>query len=480
MRTRRRLISVSAVAATAAVALLAGALAFAAYHVADRATATTFTPGSPGLGDPYFPHEGNGGYDVSHYDLRLTYGPASHLLSGSDTVTAVARQNLSRFDLDLSGYTVSAVLVDGSPATFTRAGQELVVTPAAGLPRGHRFRVRVQYAGQPRTITGSPLLLGAPYGWIYTKDGAFVGCEPNAAHTWYPSNDHPSDKASFRIAMTVPSTRQVIANGTLADRRSSDGMTTYVWREDRPMATYLATVDIGRWQIHSTRTGAGIPELTALDPTLATQARPSHTTRMTARITDYWVSRFGRYPFGSTGAIVDHVPNVRFSLETQTRPLYGFVPDDGTAAHELSHQWFGDSVSVRTWQDIWLNEGFATFSSWLWAEHAHGFSALTQARDLYRSYGPKNAFWKQPIADPGRNRMFSPAVYLRGGMTLEALRHRIGDKHFFTLLRTWARQHRYGNATTAQFTRLAHRVSGVPLYQFFHVWLWQKAKPPHL
>jgi aminopeptidase N len=219
---------------------------------------------------------------------------------------------------------------------------------------------------------------------------------------------------------------------------------------------------------------------TAVDPTLAKQAARRHVAARTARITDYWTRRFGRYPFGSTGAVVDNLPQVGFSLETQTRPLYGFVPDRDTMSHELSHEWFGDSVSVRSWRHIWLNEGFATFSSWLWTEHTGGPSTLRQARMLYRALGRKDSFWRTSVADPKRDHMFSAPVYFRGGMALAALRHRIGDRDFSTLLRTWVRTHRNGNVTTPQFRALAHRISGKPMQHFFRVWLWDKRKPDQL
>jgi aminopeptidase N len=466
-----------AVVAAAALSLVAVTPVVAGGR--EPAQATGFSAGAAGVGDPYFPLEGNGGYDVSHYDLRLAYDPATHRLRGSTTITAVARKGLSRFDLDLSGYQVSEVTVRGHAARFRRSGQELVITPGRGLVRGTRFTTVVSYAGVPKTVRRSRVGFG-DYGWIYTKDGAFVGCEPNAAHTWFPANDHPSDKASFRFRITVPTGRKVVANGTYRGHRVHGRSDTYVWDQRAPMATYLATVGIGRWDFHRSRTPGGIESFTAVDPSLAKQAARRHTAARTARITDYWTRRFGRYPFGSTGAVVDNLPQVGFSLETQTRPLYGFVPDVDTMSHELSHEWFGDSVSVRTWQHIWLNEGFATFSSWLWDEHTGGPSTLRQARMLYRALGRKDSFWNTSVADPKRDLMFSAPVYFRGGMALAALRHRIGDRDFFTLLRTWLRTHRNGNVTTPQFRALAHRISGKPMQHFFRVWLWDKRKPDQL
>jgi aminopeptidase N len=461
---------VTSVGVTGAVAHAAG--------TQHSTAAAKFTPGSRGLGDPYFPREGNGGYDVSHYQLDLTYVPAKRHLGGSATITATATQNLSRFDLDLKNYRVEGVKVNGDAATFTRDNQELIITPKSGLPKGEKFTVVVSYSGTPHTVVNSPIVFGAPYGWIYTPDGAFVGCEPNAASTWYPSNDHPSDKATFTFNIAVPTGTKVVANGDLTGQGTNGDFDTFQWTEKQPMATYLATIDIGKWVFHKTKTAAGTPEFVAVDPDLEDQAEATGIIKLSGDITDYWAEKFGDYAFSSTGAIIDNVPNIGFSLETQTRPLYGFVPDRGTASHELAHEWFGDSVSVATWDNIWLNEGFATFGAWLWSEHAGGQSTYASALATYNSISADNPFWKQSIADPKRNTMFSSAVYYRGGMTLASLRHKIGDKKFFTLLKTWVREHRMGNATTEQFTALANKVSGQNLNGFFKTWLWDQSKPP--
>jgi aminopeptidase N len=439
--------------------------------------ASTFTPGSAGVGDPYFPTLGNGGYDVGHYGLDLSYDPANHWLAGTAAITAKATQNLSRFDLDLSGMNVHAVRVNNTAAQWSRSGDELKVTPRSGLKKGQAFSVAVAYDGSPKTITGSPIVFGADYGWQYTPDGAFVGDEPNAAHTWYPSNDHPSDKATFTFKVSVPDGKAVAANGDLVSQSTKAGRTTFTWDETSPMATYLATINIGNWTFVKGRTDGGIRSLSAYDPALKDDVRQQHVVALTNEVTDYWSKTFGKYPFTSTGAIVDNVPNVGFSLETQTRPLYGFAADPGTISHELSHQWFGDSVSVRSWQHIWLNEGFATFAANLWAEHTGGPNTFDNAKATWAQIPATSPFWDQSIADPKRDTMFSSAVYTRGGMTLAALRHKIGDDKFFSILRTWTADHRYGNATTGQFVALAERISGQDLGSFFQTWLWDKTKP---
>jgi aminopeptidase N len=244
------------------------------------------------------------------------------------------------------------------------------------------------------------------------------------------------------------------------------------------MASYLATIDIGKWRFVRGKTASGIPELVAYDPALTAQVAKAHTVRLTGRVTDFWSRTFGRYPFSSTGAIVDNLPKIGFSLETQTRPVYTAAPGRVDVAHELSHQWYGDSVSVRTWRNIWLNEGFATFAQYLWGEHTGGPSTYVALRSIYRSIPSSDPFWHLSVADPKRDTMFSGPVYARGGMTLAVLRHRLGDRTFFAILRTWAAQHRYGNGDTQQFVRLAERISGQHLTHFFHRWLWAKRKPP--
>jgi aminopeptidase N len=453
------------------------ALAIACLVLAPAARADV---GTAGVGDPYFPGEGNGGYDALHYDLKLRYTPRSNRLAGVAQIQARALTGLTRFNLDLKGLRVRGVTVDGTKAAFTRAGSELRITPATPLAAGQAFRVSVRYRGVPRTIVGSSIIGDSPYGFLHTPDGQFVAAEPNAASTWFPCNDHPSDKATFTFRVTVPKGRRVVANGTLRSRSTRHGRSTFVWEEDSPMATYLATVDSGRWTIKRGRTAAGIPELVALDPALQGRRALRHYFKVTGRIVDYEATVFGPYPFSSTGAIFDDArfrgDRLGFSLETQTRPIYSGPIDDLTIAHELAHQWFGDSVSVAAWNDIWLNEGFASFAEYLWLDHT-GVQTAHRSFRLDYSVPAKSSFWKLAIADPKRRTMFDGAVYRRGAMTLQALREKIGDATFFGLLKAWTATYRHGTASTPQFIALAEQMSGQDLGAFFTAWLSAPAKP---
>src|SRR4051812_8258890 len=208
-----------------------------------------YTPGTAGLGDPYFPLEGNGGYDVKHYDLSFAYDPrpaiADRRLDGLMVITARATQDLSRFDLDLQQLDVKAVTVGRQRASFTRDGQELQITPRHGIRRGETFVTSVVYSGHPETVVGSPIVFGSPYGFLHTEDGAFMGDEPNPAPPGFPANDHPADKAPWTFRVKVPKGFGVVANGRLAYQRDFGDSSLYVWDEPFPMATYLATADIG-------------------------------------------------------------------------------------------------------------------------------------------------------------------------------------------------------------------------------------------
>ncbi|MGI8330637.1 M1 family metallopeptidase [Actinomadura scrupuli] len=433
--------------------------------------AATFLPGAPGAGDPYFPLAGNGGYDVGHYDLTLRYDPAARRVTGTTEIMATATQDLSRFDLDLLGLEVGGVTVDGRAASYTRSGQELVISPAAGLRQGRRFRVTVSYAGSPQTLTGSDL---GRTGWLYTGDGAVTLSQPVGSATWFPVNDHPSDKATYTFHVTVPQGLTVLANGEPAGRAAGGGTETFSWRSAEPMASYLAMLAIGHFKVATGRTPGGLLGITAVDDGFA--ASLPALTQATAEATDWEVRTFGAFPFGSTGGIVDD-SHVDYALETQTRPVYGDPPDHTTVVHELAHQWFGDSVSVASWKDIWLNEGFATYVEWLWDEQ-HGGPPAQQRFDRLYAIPADFPDWRIAPGDPGPQRLFAVfPVYHRGAMTLHAVRTAVGDAAFFTILRTWVAEHRHRTASTADFRALAERVSGRPLGPIFDRWLYTAAKP---
>ena len=454
-----------------AVGLALAAPLFAPPADAARAPA----PGSAGIGDAYFPLDGNGGIDVLHYAVHDRYGFGTGRLSGLTRLEVRATQDLSRFDLDFV-LPVRSVRVDGQPAAFEHGDhQELRITPAVPLPAGAGFRVSVRYAGRPARASEN-----GERNWLASPDEVVTMNEPHMAAWWFPADDHPSDKASFDITVTGPRGNDVIANGVLVGKKTRHGRTTAHWRAVEPMAPYLAFFAAGEFAVSRSRC-LGVPNIFALTRN-ANQNAPTKVAHLWARDTCKIVTALaevlGPYPFASMGGVVTSLP-VSFSLENQTRPTYPYLAvQPGLMAHELAHQWFGDSVSVADWRDIWLNEGFADFvQDYVFVELRGGRSMQTWLEQSYDQLPADATFWQLAIDDPGPSRLFDGAVYQRGAMALQALRHRIGDTAFWSLLRTWLAQRAYGNGSVADFESLAATVSGQDLTGFFDAWLHQLARP---
>ncbi|MGC5363131.1 M1 family metallopeptidase [Streptomyces sp. DT24] len=431
------------------------------------------TPGAAGLRDPYFPKLGNGGYDVTHYDLALDVDPATGRLDATATITARATQDLSSFNLDLKGLDVTSATVEGRPAAVNRAGSELTLRPDRAvedrLREGGTFRTVVAYSGVPEVLTDSD---DSEEGWLKTADGVVALGEPTGSMTWFPVNNHPGDKATYDIRITVPKGVTAVSNGELVSSTTTGGRTTCHWRTAEPMASFLATVAVGRFTTKTSTTAGGIPVYTAADTTVAAGSEA-----VLARLPDvieWGVENFGPYPFATTGAIVEREEDAGYDLETQNRPVFTGPPSIGLLVHELAHQWFGDSVTPASWRDLWLSEGFATYAGWLWSEDYEDTSAQQSFEDAFE----KDDNWAfAPAAPPKSADLFESPVYERGAMVIHKIRQAVGDDRFHEIVQGWTKAHRHGNASTKDFTAFVEKESGKDLSDLWDTWLYGEDRP---
>ncbi len=452
------------------------------------------TIGADGLGDKYFPEYGNGGYDVSHYTITLDVPMTRNYIDGVTVIDAQATQDLSRFNLDLIGLEVTEILVDDAPATFDRAERELIITPAVPIVNGDKFIVRVTYSGTPFTRI-LPSVAWSD-GWNYRGDRVIVASEPGGSATWYPVNDHPLDKATYTTTVTVPAPYVVVSNGDLTETVQEGDQIRYTWEMRQPMASYLTALQID--ELVMLTDDSGSVRIRNFFPVGMDEGGAAVFASQSEMI-EFFTPIFGEYPFDVYGVVVVD-QSFGFALETQTVSLFSAavlsggatVEKNNTIAHELAHQWFGNSVSLSRWIDIWLNEGFATYASWLWTAHERdeatldrivtntyngitgntaledGVSAI-QARRFARNFSPP--------ANPPADNLFNGGVYQRGALALHALRVQIGDEAFFELLLQYAERFAYDNATTSDFTALAESISGQELDDLFQAWLYDEAIP---
>ena len=468
----------------------------------------TGQPGAAGIGDSYYADLGNGGYDARHYTLDLTTGKPGGPITATVTLAAEATQDLSAFNLDFRGFEISAVSVNGEAASYQRDGGELTIALPQPLAAGTPFTGTIAYSGIPEPVasrTDLPFKLG----WLTGKDASFVISEPDAASSWYPVNDHPRDKATYTFRVTVPKPYMAVANGILKGTTEQADSTTYLWEASDPMASYLVTIAIGEFEVRETPGPNGLTLRTYYPEAAAERVAAAFDTHADAL--GYFGEIFGPYPFESYGIIIVDA-DFGGALETQTLPIYGLdylwqsADIESTAVEELAHQWFGDSVSPANWQDVWLNEGFGVYATWLWDEHTGGSKTLdAKVREEYAALTLQGLLpgLKQmgaditgvpddkieqlfalsalpPPAVPPEDDLFNRGVYHRGALALHALRLRVGDEAFFKILREYYDQHKYATASTEDFIATAEKISGISLAEFFDPWLYDEKAVPDI
>jgi aminopeptidase N len=446
----------------------------------------TIKPSS--LGDSYFPLLGNEGYDALHYDLDITPDFDAETLDATVEIKMQATQNLTEFNLDFWGYTITDVTIKGQSVKYGRDQGELMIIPNEPIAIGDTFEVTVAYNGKPREGIPESVFYGDPEflasaGWVFYAGGSFVTSEPRGASFWYPVNDHPKDKATYSFSITVPEPYVVATSGELIEVIDDDGMLTYKSVLNDLTASYLVTVHIGDLILDETRKEGQVPIRNYFASRHFDQARPIF--EDTSEMITFYEGVIGEYPFDVYGSVVVDF-DLPYALETQTLTTYGTriledsVRTDIFLAHELVHQWFGNSVSVARWQDIWLNEGFATYLSLMWVTEIYGDDVTESVlNDWYAQISDPDFMNTAPdaIGDPSAENLFHGAVYLRGALTLHALRQRVDDEVFFEMIRTYFQRFKDSNATVEDFVALASEVSGEDLTDLFDVWLYQKVVP---
>jgi aminopeptidase N len=469
------------VAATLVVAVTPASAAPPARPSGGRPGAAT--PGAPGIGDPLFPDEGNGGFDVTHYDLAMRYRPDDRTVTARTTVSARATQSLSRFDLDFDGNTVTGLTVDGGPASYRRDGEELVVTPARPVHRGARFRVTVDYQADPAaTHHCAPPNNPITSGWLPTRDGFVTAGQPTCARSVFPGSDHPSDKASYTFRVTAPDGLTAVANGVPAGRREHGGETTWTYQQRVPMATELVQVAVGDYTVQ-TAPGPDHTTIRNVVPTSMAGALGKDLAVTGPQLA--WMERqAGSYPFATYGVLAAPA-NFRFALECQTLTLtsagmFGAVPQSywsPVLAHELAHQWYGDSVAPARWADVWLNEGHASYYEASWADR-EGYASFVDRMHTAYTQGDTWRSRYGPVAQPSADNLFNEGVYDGGALVLYALREQVGAARFTAIERAWAARYAGGTGSTGQFIALASSVAHRDLHGFLTAWLYGTRTPP--
>ncbi|WP_326544924.1 M1 family metallopeptidase [Mycolicibacterium sp. ND9-15] len=426
--------------------------------------------------DPYLPASGNFGYRASRYELDLEYKVAINRLSGTATITAVTLAALHTFTLDITdALAVTKVTVNGArPQQFHTSSGKLHIALRDALPAGAAMTIVVRYGGAPRPIRS----LWGDVGFEELTDGALVAGQPNGAQSWFPCDDHPSAKASFRIQIATETPYHVIANGELVSRRARAAMTTWTYELPEPTSTYLVTLQIGRYE-RRRMAGNGVSIHAVLPDRL--RENFEHDFARQPQMMKLFVKLFGAYPLDEGYTVVVTDDDLEIPLEAQGISIFGANHCDGRGraerliAHELAHQWFGNSVTAKRWRHIWLHEGFACYAEWLWSENSGGRSADEWAHHYHQRLA--NSPRDLVLADPGPRDMFDDRVYKRGALTLHVLRRRLGDADFFALLQDWTARYRHSSVVTDDFTGLASHYANESLRSLWEPWLYSTGLP---
>ncbi|HNX01785.1 MAG TPA: M1 family metallopeptidase, partial [Candidatus Cloacimonadota bacterium] len=417
------------------------------------------------------------GFDVQKYTLTLTINDAAHTIQGNVLANVTATDNINYIEYNLIGLNVNQVKVNDTISSFTYSNG-LIHIPLNGITNGSQFTTQVDYSG-------IPALSGAPYniGLIFSSTMVFTLSDPDASRYWWPCYDHPWDKAVVDLNVTMRSDWLVACNGirtSMVD--NGDGTKTHHWVGSNPMLPYLVCITASNYR-EINQTFGNIPIQNFVSNSLYNNAVTDFSDL--PNMMSVYSQKYGPYPFEKYGNAVVNMQTFG-AMEHQTMTtmgsdyIHGNHNGQWTIAHELSHQWFGNCVSPLTFKDVWLSEGFATYSEAVWEESQRGFTSMcnyiqSSFHNYYLSWEPASS--PQTIYDPAFSAYFNPPSYEKAASVLHMLRLQVGDSTFWNIMQSWFQAHHNGNATTQEFEALCESISGQDLHQFFHQWIYGAGIP---
>ncbi|UXM93261.1 M1 family metallopeptidase [Paenarthrobacter sp. JL.01a] len=438
-------------------------------------TAPTSTPST----DPYTLDHGSTGYRVDRYELDLDVRLGSNKLIGRAVLHCTALEATNQVVLDLVGLRASKIQLDGRKLQkFSHRAEHLVLTPTSSIKPGQQFTLEIRYEGNPQPRRG----LWGDVGWEELNDGVLVAGQPNGAASWFPCNDHPRYKSTFLISVTTDDNYRPVCNGKLVSHSRKSSRETWVYEQVEPMATYLATVQIGRYikiPLRAEDNHHRVPQFVAVTAEMAGDALEG--LRRQPDMMKTFEDCFGPYPFTDYTSVVTE-DELEIPLEAQTVSIFGrnhmkeAWESQRLIAHELSHQWFGNSLTASNWKDIWLHEGFACYAEWLWSEESGTMTVAARATAAWKKLdaGAQDLL----VGDPGPELMFDDRVYKRGALAVHALRMAAGDEAFFAFLQHWTAGNRHGSVSTESFIAAADAfIPGLDAAGILNPWLYEGPLP---
>lgn len=424
--------------------------------------------------DDYTKHHGSEQYTVEHYDLELKCKLASNLLEGKAVLHIRALVDLDVVRLNLHGLRVLKATCQGKKLAASKRHHRIEVKLPAMLPAGEQVELALRYAGNPGVDNG----MWGEVGWEELTDGVLISGQPTGAATWFPCNDHPSHKSSYRFSITTDAGYRAVANGEQVSYSRAASADTWVYEQREPIASYMATVQIGRYSEIPFDTEGHLLAYAVPGMDLAVRGAFAKQGEMA----EVFERHFGPYPYASYKIVVVD-DELEIPLEAAGLSIFGrnHLSLDWEAqrliAHEFSHQWWGNSLTLKRWTDIWLHEGFACFSEWLYSESAGLLSLADRARAAWEKL--EQSAQDLVIGAPGPELMFDDRVYKRGALALFALLGEVGAEAFYAMLKEWVATHAHGHVDTAAF--LAHAQGFAPgtldVATLLEPWLYEQALP---